>query len=340
MACLWSRTANRVLLEIDRFPCRTREDLYRHVFAIPWTDHFSLQRTFAVRCTLHGSAMSHSKYAALVVKDAIADYFRRKTGKRPSVNVDLPDVLLNVNIRKDIASMAIDFSGLSLHQRGYRGVAVPAPIKENVAAAILLRAKWPSIARDGGAFVDPMCGSGTFAIEAAMMATGTASGLFRHHYGFLGWKLHDPKLWKNLLNDAKSISREGREHCPPIASFDSDGAAVDAARSNIESAGFRDQMSISKKSLSALHNPFAGSVSTGLVAVNPPYGERIAGDEELAELYRTLGARLKEHYKGWAAAVLTSQEQLAWEIGLRAHQKHAFMNGPITCNLYHFHVYG
>ena len=209
-ACLWSRVANRVLLPIASFAAPTPEALYAGARAVDWAAHLAADGTLAVECTAGRSAITHTQFAALKVKDAVVDQFRERTGGRPSVDVEAPDVQINLHIDRDVATLAIDLSGDSLHRRGYRGPQGAAPLKENLAAAILLRAGWPEIARaEHGAvgLVDPMCGAGSLVIEAALMAADVAPGLLRSYFGFLKWRGHDPALWQRLREEANEIGR-------------------------------------------------------------------------------------------------------------------------------------
>jgi len=231
-ACLWSRLANRILLPLSRFSAATPEDLYEAARGIAWTDHLDADGSFAVDAVVNRSQITHSHYAALKVKDAIVDSFRESCGERPEVDLQYPDLRLNLHIDKDEATLSLDLSGGSLHQRGYRGEALEAPMKETLAASILIRAGWPEIAADGGSLVDPMCGSGTLPIEAALIAGDVAPGLSREHFGFLGWRGHEPALWEELLAEARQRAEDGKKTMPVIAGFDNDPRAVRVALSN------------------------------------------------------------------------------------------------------------
>ena len=199
-ACLWSRVANRILLPLGRYPAATPEALYDGVSKIDWREHLSALDSFAVDASVSNSAITHSQYAALKTKDAIVDQFRAATGERPSVETDKPNIQVNVYINNDEVQIYLDLSGESLHLRGYRTRGSAAPLKENLAAAILYRAKWLDTFNAGGALVDFMCGSGTLPIEAAMMACDIAPGINRTYYGFLGWKQHHAAIWQRLLS--------------------------------------------------------------------------------------------------------------------------------------------
>jgi len=368
--CLWSRVANRVLLPLAQFPASTPEALYDGVRGIDWVEHLDQNGTLAVDFNAYRSAITHTHYGALKVKDAVVDQFRERTGVRPSVATNEPDVRINVYVHADVASLSIDLSGESLHRRGYRVDTVTAPLKENLAAAILLRAGWPAIAREGGAFVDLMCGSGTLPIEAALIASDSAPGLERTYYGFLCWRGHDAELWEALLDEARARREAGIINLPPIRGYDHDPAAVRVALANVERAGLTGLVHIERRYLAdcrSEHVKHAGQepkcrdahgrasvaggrtpgetdahgrarAAAGLVVVNPPYGERLGEESELPGLYRELGNVLKRCYEGWRAAVFTGNPDLGKVMGLRAQKMHVLYNGAIECKLLHFEV--
>jgi len=334
--CLWSRVANRVLLPLAQFPAPTPEALYDGVRSIDWSTHLDQNGTLAVEFNAYRSAITHTHYGALKVKDAIVDQFRERTGVRPSVATNEPDVRINVYVHADVASLSIDLSGESLHRRGYRADTVTAPLKENLAAAILLRAGWPAIAREGGALVDLMCGSGTLPIEAALMASDSAPGLDRSYYGFLRWRGHDAASWEALLAEAHARRAAGIKKLPAIRGYDSDPAAVRVALVNVERAGLTGRVHIERRYLADCRSEHVEHA--GLVVVNPPYGERLGEESELPGLYRELGSVLKRCYEGWRAAVFTGNPELGKVMGLRAHKMHVLYNGAIECKLLHFEV--
>jgi len=334
--CLWSRVANRVLLPLAQFPAATPEALYDGVRGIDWATHLDQNGTLAVEFNAYRSAITHTHYGALKVKDAIVDQFRERTGVRPSVATNEPDVRINVYVHGDVASLSIDLSGESLHRRGYRADTVTAPLKENLAAAILLRAGWPGIAKAGGALVDLMCGSGTLPIEAALIASDSAPGLERTYYGFLRWRGHDATLWEALLAEARARRAAGIKNLPPIRGYDHDPAAVRVALVNVERAGLTGLVHIERRYLADCRSEHVEHA--GLVVVNPPYGERLGEESELPGLYRVLGDVLKRCYEGWRAAVFTGNPELGKVMGLRAHKMHVLYNGAIECKLLHFEV--
>jgi len=334
-ACLWSRLASRILLPITGFDAPSPEALYEGVLTVDWNEHLRPEGTLAVDLNVSDSAITHSRYAALKVKDAMVDQFRARFGVRPSVDTARPDLRVNVYLHRDVATVSVDLAGEALHRRGHRAEGVAAPLKENLAAAILLRARWPELAARGDALVDPMCGSGTLPIEAALLAADIAPGLARDYFGFLGWRGHDPDVWRALLDEARERRAAGLERLPPIRGYDHDAAAVKAARINVTRAGLTGRIEIERRSLADCR---AETVSTGLVVANPPYGERLGDLRELPALYAELGDALKRCYGGWAAAVFTGNPDLGKHMGLRAHRMHTLWNGAIECRLLHFDI--
>ena len=336
--CLWSRLANRVLLPLARFEAETPDELYHKIYEqIKWEEHMSPEEKIAVDFTADHRNTFHSHYAALRVKDAVADRFRESTGNRPSVDTEHPDIRINVHMKKDLAQVSLDLSGESLHRRFYRTEGGTAPLKENLAAALLLRAHWPQLARKGAPLVDPLCGSGTLLIEGAFMAMDRAPGLLRKSFGFSKWKQHDPALWRRLLKEAEATFEKGMQKVSrKFYGFDRDPEIIAQARSNAVRAGIGDMVSFRVQDINALTAPEAAS--TGLLITNPPYGERMGKKINLENLYGTLGDRLKKHYQGWSASVFTASPDLAKKMGIRARKKYHLFNGPIPCELLNFDV--
>ncbi|MFM8332306.1 MAG: bifunctional 23S rRNA (guanine(2069)-N(7))-methyltransferase RlmK/23S rRNA (guanine(2445)-N(2))-methyltransferase RlmL [Candidatus Methylumidiphilus sp.] len=334
-ACLWSRLANRILLRLATFPAPTPEALYAGALAIDWAEHLSPDSTIAVDFAASRSQITHTQYGAQKVKDAIVDQFRELCGVRPSVRLDRPDIRVNVYLDKDIAQVSLDLSGDSLHKRGYRLDGGTAPLKENLAAAILLRAGWPQVAQAGGELVDPMCGSGTLLVEAAWMAADVAPGLRRDFYGFQGWKNHRADIWDALVSEAQARREAGlRREANPISGYDLDRHAVHAALDNIDRAGLRGRVQVSRREAEEARPRLAH----GLLVVNPPYGERMGEAEQLAGLYGGLGKLLQNHFQGWKASVFTGNPDLAFKLGIRARKFYTLYNGAIECKLFNFDV--
>jgi len=368
--CLWSRVANRVLLPIASFAVTSPQELVERVRGLAWEEHLSPRETIAVDCTLSGPparlppSLANARYAALVAKDGIVDFFSARFGKRPDVRPDHPDLQINLHLHAEEATVAVDLSGESLHRRAYRARGVEAPLKENVAAAMLLRAHWPEIAQAGGPLIDPMCGSGTLVIEGAMIAGDIAPGLRRPYWGFLRWLGHDEDAWRSLVREAKERAAAGASGLPLVVGFDHDGAAVAAARTNVEAAGLAGKIRIERRELADAAPPVgparpagsrapaapaksnadesrtpsaepagADALPLGLVASNPPYGERLGEVAALHGLYQELGRILHDRFPHFRAAILTGHEELARSVGLRASKINTLYNGPIRSTL-------
>jgi 23S rRNA (guanine2445-N2)-methyltransferase / 23S rRNA (guanine2069-N7)-methyltransferase len=329
-ACLWSRVAMRVLLPLARFSAADADALYAGVAAIDWQRHFGVDDTFVVDFTSTRSALTHTQFGAQRTKDAIVDGFRAAVGRRPSVDALAPTLRINVHVERDVATVSIDLAGDSLHRRGYRERQGPAPLRETLAAAVLLRAGWPTIAAAGGAFVDPMCGSGTLPIEAALIAGDVAPGLLRTRFGFEGWRGHDAGLWQRLRAEADLRRARGLLVSGRIFGFDRDPLAVKAARLHASNAGLGDLVRCTPCELAQLPDAPA---PTGLLATNPPYGERLGEEAALESTYAELGRRLRDGYRGWEAAVLTGNPPLGRKLGIAARRTHRMMNGAIECRL-------
>lgn len=337
-ACLWSRLASRVLLTLADFPAASADELYAGVAAIAWEEHIAPDGTLAIDVAGTTAGLTHTRFAAQKAKDAIVDRLRDRTGTRPSVEFERPDVRVNLRLARERATVSIDLAGEPLHERGYRtpGEQAEAPLKENLAAAVLVRAGWPEIAADGGTLVDPMCGSGTLLVEGALMAADQAPGLLREHWGFAGWLGHAAEEWHALLDEADDRAEAGRARLPLIAGFDADGRAVDLARACAKRAGFGGAITFERRELTALSAP-EGALP-GLVVTNPPYGVRLGEAEALLPLYALLGERLLAEFGGWRAAVLTNDDALSRATGLRSTAAHTLYNGAIAVKLYRFDV--
>ncbi|WP_374980322.1 bifunctional 23S rRNA (guanine(2069)-N(7))-methyltransferase RlmK/23S rRNA (guanine(2445)-N(2))-methyltransferase RlmL [Pseudomonas solani] len=331
--CLWSRLANRVLLVLKRFPVQNAEDLYQGVLDVDWHDHLSPTGSLAVEFSGHGSGIDNTHFGALKVKDAIVDKLRTASGERPSIDKVNPDLRIHLRLDKGEAILSLDLAGHSLHQRGYRLQQGAAPLKENLAAAILLRAGWPRIAAEGGALADPMCGVGTFLVEAAMMAADIAPNLKRERWGFSNWQGHVPAIWKKLHEEAQARADAGLARPPLwIRGYEADPRLIQPGRNNIERAGLSDWVKIYQGEL-ATFEPRPDQNQKGLVISNPPYGERLGDEASLLYLYQNLGERLRQSCLNWEAAVFTGAPELGKRMGLRSHKQYAFWNGALPCKL-------
>lgn len=334
-ACLWSRTASRILMPLANFPAGTPEALYAGVAEIYWTEHLAASGTLAIEFAGSSAGINHTHFGALKTKDAIVDQLRERTGQRPSIELERPSVRLDVRLDRDRATLSLDLSGESLHRRAYRARGVAAPLKENLAAAVLLRSGWPAIA-ESGEFVDPMCGSGTLVIEAALMALDIAPGLLRSYFGFIGWRGHDRELWQRVVDEARARREATAERRIVLRGYDNDASAVRASIENSERAKLRGFVHFERRELDQLVRD--SDAATGLLATNPPYGERIGDQERLQSLYAMLGQKLREHFQGWKAAVLTGNPPLAKALGIHARRSHTLFNGRIECRLLRFEI--
>ena len=326
--CLWSRLANRVLLPIHSGASATPEQLYASVQEVDWSTHMGVDDTLAIDGFTAKSAMTHSQYAALTVKDAIVDQFRDKFDKRPNVQTDQPSLRVNAYVFRDKVRLAVDLSGDSLHRRGYRQAQGPAPLKENLAAAMLLQSDWMVRCEAGEPLVDPMCGSGTLLIEAALMARDVPPGRLRSYYGFTGWAGHDDAVWQTCLRDSEErIERAASKTLPPIIGADKDAVAVGAAAANARSAGVENDIVWQRQSFEApLKSKPEGQ---GLVISNPPYGIRVSDDG----LYEKIGVQISADYPGWSCSFLVASRQAIKRSRLPLTSALAFQNGGIDCDV-------
>ena len=331
--CLWSRLANRVLLVLKRFPMKDAEDLYHGVHDIEWADHLEPEGTLAVEFSGHGSGIDNTHFGALKVKDGIVDRLRTADGLRPSVDKLNPDLRVHLRLDRGEAILSLDLSGHSLHQRGYRLQQGAAPLKENLAAAILIRSGWPRIAAEGGALADPMCGVGTFLVEAAMIAADIAPNLKRERWGFSAWLGHVPAIWRKLHDEALERAQAGLAKPPLwIRGYEADPRLIQPGRNNVERAGLSEWIKIYQGEV-ATFEPRPDQNQTGLVICNPPYGERLGDEASLLYLYQNLGERLRQACLNWEAAVFTGAPDLGKRMGIRSHKQYAFWNGALPCKL-------
>lgn len=335
LACLNSRLASRILLPLAEFDAPDTDALYAGARAIDWAQHFAADTTLAIDATVARSAITHSHYAMQRVKDAIVDQCRERFDARPTIALERPAIRLNLRLHRDRATLSLDLSGEPLHRRGWRRDQGEAPLKENLAAAMLLRARWPEVYAQGGALVDPMCGSGTLLIEGALIAADVAAGLQREYFGFLGWRGHDAALWQRLHAAAQARAQECLRALRPCF-FGSDNASlmIEIAKRNAQSAGVAGFVHLHKRDLAHLERP--AGFEHGLLITNPPYGERMGERENLPTLYRSLGERLREHFTGWRAAILVAETEReaddpARALGLRPDKYYALFNGAIAC---------
>jgi 23S rRNA (guanine2445-N2)-methyltransferase / 23S rRNA (guanine2069-N7)-methyltransferase len=332
--CLWSRVATRVMLPIANFKIDSADDLYDGVKAIQWSDHMAATDTIAIDCHGTNHHIRNTQFGAVRAKDAIADYFVSLSGERPNVQKEQPDVRIALRIKREVVTVSIDLSGESMHRRGYRQQGSMAPLKENLAAGLLLRAGW---GRDCGLtqLIDPMCGSGTFLVEAAMMSLDIAPGLGRQYWGFKGWKQHDHRMWQQLMDFAKNRKKDPVELGLRFQGTDRDQRAIAASRESIKRAGMVGVIDVTMTSFQE-HEFEINQELPGLVICNPPYGERIGDEMALIALYRQLGEWVVSHVRGWQFMMLTSNEHLARQIPVRPEKSTRVINGGIECRAYRF----
>ncbi|WP_101925361.1 MULTISPECIES: bifunctional 23S rRNA (guanine(2069)-N(7))-methyltransferase RlmK/23S rRNA (guanine(2445)-N(2))-methyltransferase RlmL [Luteimonas] len=352
-AVLWSRLASRVLWPLADYACENEDALYAGARAVPWHDHLDATQTLAVDAHVSGDAITHARYAAQRVKDAVVDSLREHSGERPDVDVEAPDLRLNLVVRKGRAILSVDLGGGPLHRRGWRRAQGEAPLKENLAAAVLLRGGWPALYAEGGSLLDPMCGSGTLLIEGALIAADVAPGLSRDANAIRPgrppsrWHGFDAAHWQTIREDALRRERAGRDTLrTAFFGSDLDPHAIRAARENATAAGLRDAIVWDIADMAMLKTPrppahamaaaadgdadAGGEPAKGLVACNPPYDARLAADPAL---YRSLGNALRRAVPTWRAALLCGDAELAHATGLRAHKKYQVFNGAIECSL-------
>lgn len=343
--CLWSRLASRVLLPLFSVPSGDPDKLFQTAIKYRWEDVMRPGGSFAIRAAAAKGVSTHTRFASLRLKDGIVDRFRERTGERPSVDTDDPDVALHVFIEAEQITVSLDFSGDSLHKRGYRVAQTDAPLKENLAAAMLMQAGWP--ARGEGRLFDPLCGSGTVLIEAALMWADAAPGLARIRFGFEGWAGHDLQLWRDLRDAAVQRRLAGlKKPAPQLIGFDADAKALAFARRNAQSANVLAWISLAERSVAEWRDldghwqlpadwsaevTGAGSNFSvpGLVATNPPYGERLGEEGNIRQLYRAIGRQLREALPGWDAVVLAADIQHADALGLEHKGTLRLYNGAL-----------
>ena len=338
-ACLWSRFSSRVLLDLGGFEVPDEKSLYDGVRAIDWSGHISPSGTIAVETVQKRKSSFPGYYASLKTKDAIVDQIRDRFGTRPSVRVERPEVLIHLFLDGDKAKVFIDLSGEGLHRRGYRSSGGTAPLKESLAAAILRMTGFPADTEAGTALVDPMCGSGTFLVEAALMAADCAPGLGRDYFGFTGWLGHDPGLWADLIADASDRKRRGLAG-KKTAIIGYDSTSLSECRKNIRTAGLEGIVMIEQRDIAHLKSPIlANQFDTRILVANPPYGERLESPLTASFIQRCLIRKLKEEFAGWRAGILIASA-CRFDGGEEDIKRTKLFNGPLPCELNVFEVSG
>ena len=325
-ANLCCRTAIRVLKPIRTFKAQSADEVYEEIKKIDWEEWLNLKVTYSIDSVVYSDIFRHSKFVTYRVKDAISDQFTEKYGKRPSISVEQPDILLNIHIAQDICTLSLDSSGESLHRRGYRVSQNEAPLNEALAAGLILLTGW-----DGNSdFIDPMCGSGTLLIEAAMIALNIPPGIYRKEFAFEKWADFDEDLFDRLYNDQSGE----REFKYKIYGSDNSPKAVKITESNVKSAALSKYIDIKLSPIQKLNPPS----EKALIIINPPYGERIESDD-IFELYASIGERLKHHFQGYTAWVISSHKECLHRIGLKPTKKIKLLNASLECEYCRYDIF-
>ena len=319
------RTAIKILKPIAEFEVTNRDELYDHAKEIPWTNYLALGKSFAIDATVQSEMFVNSMFASLRVKDAIADQFREATGKRPSVNSDDPDIRINVHLMNNHCTLSLDSSGESLHKRGYRIGQGEAPINEVLAAGMILLTGWHG-EKD---FLDPMCGSGTLLIEAAMIAKGIPPGMYRKSFGFEQWPDFDQKLFGEIYNGDYEKEFDGKIIGSDISAMD-----IALAKANVKNASLSKVIELQVQDFIKMEPPFAN----GIIITNPPYGERMK-PQSITELYTSMGNTLKNRFAGFSAWIISSSEDGLKSIGLKPAKKIDLYNGALACSFRCFELF-
>ena len=320
------RTAIRILKPIKHFKANTADEVYDNIKSIAWENYLDNTKSFAVDAVVFSNEFRHSKFVAYKVKDAIVDYFRDQTGERPSVRINNPDVLLNIHIAEDRCTLSLDSSGESLHRRGYRQEAVEAPLNEVLAAGMILMTGWKGECN----LIDPMCGSGTIPIEAALIARNIAPGVFRKEFAFEKWVDFDQDLFDSIYND----DSQEREFNHKIYGYDNNPKANEIAIRNVKAAGLSKEIELKLQPFQQFEQPKEKSI----IITNPPYGERISTDDLLG-LYKMIGERLKHAFAGNDAWILSYRDECFDQIGLKPSVKIELYNGALECQFRKYQLF-
>ena len=334
-ACMWSRVATRIQLVLARLDARDGDALYAGASRFPWEEHIPAGATIAVQAHGTNAALRNTQFTALKVKDAVCDHLRKLRGSRPDVNAHDPDFALDVSLHENHATIFLNLSGASLHRRGYReqSIQTEAPLKETLAAGMLLAADWDKLAERGAAFADPMCGSGTLAIEAALIAADRAPGLLRTRWGFEGWAKHEEEAWREAEHEAKQRAANAQQVAGPFVAGDLDSQAIAIARANANRAGVGELISFATADASTLCKRVQAACGAlpelGLIAVNPPYGIRLQEDGGLSAAYDALLRGTEGLPSGWSMVAITPDVGIDTRLGHRADATVPCYNGPI-----------
>ena len=324
---LWSRLSSRILLPIVQAKVFSDLDLYSAVVGVNWLDYFDEKVHFFVDFNGTNQEIRHTQFGAMRVKDGIVDYFERHGRARPNVDKEQPDIRIHAYLNRDDVVLSLDLSGDALHMRGYREDTGKAPLRETLAAAIVLRSGW----QKGTPLVDPMCGSGTLLIEAAQMEAQIAPQLYRLHWGFDFWQGHNQAAWEKVKEEALALAEaeKQRENPPHFYGFDLDHRVLQKAKQNAKNAGVAHLMQWQQGDVAAIKNPSPNVAGT--VICNPPYGERLGTTPALIALYSVFGQRLKQQFAGWNASIFSGEPSLLDCLRLRSHRQFKAKNGPLDC---------
>lgn len=325
------RTALRILVPIATFQAKDTDALYNRLKALNWAQYMTADSTFAIDATVYSESFRNSRFVTYRVKDAVADYWIERAHKRPNVDVENPDLRINIHIAKEQVTLSLDSSGESLHKRGYRVATTEAPISEVLAAGMLLIAGW----KGQSDFYDPMCGSGTLPIEAALIARNIAPGVFRRSFGFEKWPDFDADLWNDIYND----DSQEREFTHKIYGSDASFYAIRQATKNIKAAGVQKDIELKQIRMEEFKPTTNSQELTALVMINPPYGERLASNKDMEELYAKIGTSLKHQFTGCTAWIISSNDAAMKCIGLKPSQKLHLLNGELDCQFNRYDLF-
>ncbi len=326
---LWARLPFRVLVRLKYFPCQDAEDLYREIQSIDWSNYLRPDLTLAVNATGKNDRLNHTHFTALQVKNAIVDQQQEQFGERSDVELQEPDVRINLHVDREFCTLSLDSSGNSLHRRGYRPAVGSAPLKESLAAALIQLSGW----QPNQLFYDPLCGSGTLPLEACLKSLHIAPGLFRDRFGFETWPDFDAALLEGLIKEAEVSQKQFLPAA--IWGSDRDEAVIEQAIGNAAKSGLQDHIWFSQIELADVEAPG----DSGILLCNPPYGERLGKDSDLGAFYKLLGDVLKQRFKGWTAFVLSGNKELSLSIGLKSSQRVTIYNGSLPCQLMKYELY-
>jgi len=322
-----SRLSLRILVPILNCTVTSQQSLYDAVMSINWSNYISTNSKIAIDSSQNQSEFNNTMFISVKAKDAIVDQLRTASGDRPSVDIDNPDLRINIHIFKEQCTISLDSSGHSLHKRGYRNATVKAPLNEVLAAGLIFLSEWDCTVP----FIDPMCGSGTIAIEACMLAKNIPAGYFTDGYSFFKWKNYDKQIWQDMVDEANAKIVDLKTK---IVAMDVAKTSYEAAKENIEEAGLAEDIELIRMNFFDYANTF----TEGILVINPPYGERLSIDD-VQEFYAEMGDTFKQHYKGMSAFIITSNPDGYKSVGLKTSKKMIVFNGGVECRFFKYDMY-